>query len=55
MEGRLSDKQRMKQDEPSDIPFGSVVLKLYRLKTLTRLCFVFSEKFQEKGEREADV
>lgn len=50
----------MKQDKPSDIPFGSVVLKLNSLKTLTHNSCVFvflyfPEEFQEKGEREANV
>lgn len=39
MEDMQPDKQRMKQDEPSDIP--SVVLKLNRLKTLTHDSCVF--------------
>ena len=58
MEDMRPDKQRMKQDEPSDIP--SAVLTLNRLKTLTHDSCVFffisfPEEFQEKGEREANV
>lgn len=55
MEGRLSDKQDMKQDEPSDIPFGSVVLKLNRLKTLTHdFCVFFLLFFFQKSSKKKE-